>query len=88
MIRVVTNENKDVLIKVTSVLFCFFGGGPGLAGDYSILALPPYTKCFVCLVSVCVFVCAYKTRIYPWLNTDEARIFDKARTSHFVFSLD
>ena len=35
-----------------------------------------------------VFVPAYKPRIYPWLNTDEARIFDKARTSHFVFSLD
>ena len=39
-------------------------------------------------VCVCVFVPAYKPRIYPWLNTDEARIFDKARTSHFVFSLD
>ena len=39
-------------------------------------------------VCVCVFMPAYKLRIYPWLNTDEARIFDKARTSHFVFSLD
>ena len=45
--------------------------------------------CGVCVcVCVCVFVPAYKPRIYPWLNTDEARIFDKAGTSHFVFSLD
>ena len=45
-----------------------------------------HTTCMC--VCVCVFVPAYKPRIYPWLNTDEARIFDKARTAHFVFSLD
>ena len=32
-----------------------------------------------------VFVPAYKPRIYPWLNTDEARIFDKARTVSLCF---
>ena len=72
----------------TRPCFLIYKTSPIFISINKYILLPQKSVC-VCVCVWCVegdvFVPAYKPRIYPWLNTDEARIFDKARTSSLRF---